>query len=130
MEATLLEHLSNAANYGRACKSITAVNEVYMREYVQFDTVPTASTQFGAGPRFDYGTGEGTAIVFAYYNAPSQKWGVRNSPAGSSYEESGTSTLQAGVWYCVELYAKFLANVGDATTKDRPHRLNCAYTQT
>lgn len=90
--------------YGRVYTTFTGGLSLYMREYIRLNELFTAGWQ-GLGPRF--ANTVPYTIGYVIIDCPNLKWGVRGRSGGSltSFWEATTSKMQAGIWYCVELYA-------------------------
>jgi len=98
-----------SADQGARCrKGITPVSELYMREYIRFDSLFTNSGNKGAGLRF--ATSSNSSIAYTLVDCINNKWGIRQS--SNNYFESGTSTINIDTWYCIEMHVVISSTVG------------------
>jgi hypothetical protein len=99
--------LQYASNYAFVYKTLPSTYvDLYARAYVEIDSKPSTSNWYDMGIDIDgngYGIGY-SLISKPIFNPNTNKWGIRVFTGGTyvSYYESGTSTVNAGEWYCVE----------------------------
>ena len=100
--------LDGTAEGGWVYKDLgTAYSELYVRQYWRIDGEPEGSGFWHVGPYVAIsGSSDKAKPVF---NFATDKWGIHYRDSGGSWVvsyESGTSTVNIGTWYCVELHVK------------------------
>jgi hypothetical protein len=100
-------------DYAYTVKTFTAGSAYYTRFYINFNTLLNQNANRWLGGFANNAKGEWLGVVVR--NESTSKWGVRNDPGATAYMESGTTTVTAGVWYCVELYEKISTSAGALT---------------
>ncbi len=99
----------NGGDYAWVYKSFTATNLVYARLYVRLPSVPVQGQVY-----FAVAMSAGGYTIFPYFDGTSNKWGLFNGHSPAFYDESGTSTLAADTWYCIEFRVTRHATAGIA----------------
>lgn len=89
-----------------AYEQVASDTEYYIRSYVQIDSKPSTSSFYFMGVGLHgWSAGASDAIADVIFNPNTNKWGVYGPlPGWTAIYESGTSTVNADEWYCVELH--------------------------
>jgi len=96
---------SNLDDYVSLRKTVTSTDNLYISVYMRFDSLYSAEGYVIAGPMFRNSGASSMAMSILSFDGATRKWGVRywDSPVWKNILESGTSTVEAGKWYFVEM---------------------------
>jgi len=85
------------------CQKTISEGDCYLRAYVYFDSLPSASHYVSFFDTYDSIDDSLEVGVTIYNDSGTVKWGIRHAPYGTPPENLASTGPTAQIWYCVEL---------------------------